>query len=98
MSKSKWVCSACGMWSGRKYSIKRHIANLHNGTFPIISYIDYIRSKVGPLSSKFTTDLSSTKTMAGTSSTNNFLDELVRTAARELVKKAFKPPPMRHHR
>jgi hypothetical protein len=34
--------------------------------------------------------------MAGINSPNNFLDELVRTAARELVKKAFNPPPMRN--
>ena len=29
------------MWSSRKYSVKRHIANKHYGYADLLSYIDY---------------------------------------------------------
>jgi hypothetical protein len=81
------------MWSGRKYSVKRHIANLHNGTLPIVSYVDYVRgAKSGHYRPSSRPIYHQTKTMSGISSTNYFLDELMRAAARELVKKAFNPP------
>jgi hypothetical protein len=92
MSKPKWVCSGCGMWSGRRYSVKRHIANLHNATFPIVSYVDYMRGAKSGHYRPSSPPIYQAKTMYGISSTNNFLDELVRAAARELVKKAFNPP------
>jgi hypothetical protein len=40
--KPNWVCSECGMWSSRKYSVKRHIANKHYGNAYLVSYIDYL--------------------------------------------------------
>ena len=30
------------MWSSRKYSVKRHIANRHYGNADLVSYIDYL--------------------------------------------------------
>jgi hypothetical protein len=30
------------MWSSRKYSVKRHIANKHYGYANLVSYIDYL--------------------------------------------------------
>jgi hypothetical protein len=33
------------MYSSRKYSVKRHIENLHNGLGNIISFIDYITGR-----------------------------------------------------
>jgi hypothetical protein len=97
MSKPNWVCSACGMWSGRKYTVKRHIANLHNGTPPVVSYIDYL---VGARSGRYrprSPTIYRTKTMSEISSSNTlFLEEVVRAAARELVQKAFNPPPMKN--
>ena len=35
----------CGMYSSRKYSVKRHIENLHNGIGNIVSFIDYIAGR-----------------------------------------------------
>ena len=35
----------CGMYSSRKYSVKRHIANLHNGLAPIVSFVDYLAGR-----------------------------------------------------
>jgi hypothetical protein len=40
--KPRWACANCGMDSSRKYSVKRHITNLHSGQGVLISYIDYI--------------------------------------------------------
>ena len=39
--KPNWVCSNCGMWSSRKFSVKRHITNQHNGNAFLVPYIDY---------------------------------------------------------
>lgn len=41
-SKANWACANCGMFSSRKASVKRHIANLHHGQGVLLSYIDYI--------------------------------------------------------
>lgn len=30
------------MWSSRKYSVKRHIANKHYGYADLVSYIEYL--------------------------------------------------------
>jgi hypothetical protein len=43
-SKPNWACFVCGMYSSRKYSVKRHIHNVH-GSGPILRYIDYVTSR-----------------------------------------------------
>ena len=43
--KPRWACAICGMYSSRKYSVKRHIDNLHNGIGNIVSFIDYIAGR-----------------------------------------------------
>jgi hypothetical protein len=40
--KPNWVCSNCGMWSTRKFSVKRHIINQHDGNAYLVAYIDYL--------------------------------------------------------
>lgn len=50
MSKPQWVCAQCSMWSGRKSSVKRHIAKIHGGKSTIVSYIDYL---IGRLSGTY---------------------------------------------
>jgi hypothetical protein len=40
--KPNWVCSKCGMWSTRKFSVKRHITNQHNGNANLVPYIEYL--------------------------------------------------------
>ena len=39
----RWSCTACGMSSGRKYSVQRHIINynIHNGGGNVIPFIEY---------------------------------------------------------
>jgi hypothetical protein len=43
-SKPNWACVLCGMYSSRKYSVKRHIRNVH-GNGPILRYIDYLTGR-----------------------------------------------------
>jgi hypothetical protein len=43
--KPRWACAMCGMYSSHKYSVKRHIINLHNGIGNIVSFIDYIAGR-----------------------------------------------------
>jgi len=43
--KHRWACAICGMYSSRRYSVKRHINNLHNGIGNIVSFIDYIAGR-----------------------------------------------------
>jgi hypothetical protein len=43
--KPRWACAMCGMYSSRKFSVKHHIENLHNGIGNIISFIDYIAGR-----------------------------------------------------
>jgi hypothetical protein len=43
--KPRWACAICGMYSSRRYSVKRHINNLHNGIGNIVSFIDYIAGR-----------------------------------------------------
>lgn len=33
------------MYSGRKYNVKRHIINMHNGLANIVSFIDYLAGR-----------------------------------------------------
>ena len=40
--KPNGVCSNCGMWSTRKFSVKRHITNLHGGNAYLVAFIDYL--------------------------------------------------------
>jgi hypothetical protein len=42
LSKPNWACSACGMYSGRKESVVRHIRNknVHNGYASVIPFVD----------------------------------------------------------
>ena len=37
--------SMCGMYSSRRYSVKRHVANIHNGLSIVVSFIDYIAGR-----------------------------------------------------
>ena len=43
--KPNWVCSNCGMWSTRKFSVKRHITNQHGGNAFLVPYIDYLAGR-----------------------------------------------------
>jgi hypothetical protein len=41
-TKPKWTCAACGMYSSRKSSVKRHIQNIHGRNTNFVSFVDYL--------------------------------------------------------
>ena len=48
VSKPNWSCSVCGMWSGRKESVRRHIdnPNIHMGNGIAISFSDSLLKRL----------------------------------------------------
>jgi hypothetical protein len=40
--KANWSCTACGMYSGRRYCVQRHINNIHNGKANAIPFVEYM--------------------------------------------------------
>lgn len=42
-----WSCTACGMSSGRKFSVKRHVDNVHLGDGGIIPFVEYVSGRRG---------------------------------------------------
>lgn len=48
-SKMNWACNACGMASGRKESVQRHINNpkIHNGDAIAIPFVQYLARLAG---------------------------------------------------
>jgi hypothetical protein len=42
LKKPNWACPKCGMYSSRRYSVKRHIKNIHGGNCFVISFADYL--------------------------------------------------------
>jgi hypothetical protein len=45
MSKPNWACSSCGMYSSRRWSVERHILNLHNGSGNVVPFVDYLAAR-----------------------------------------------------
>jgi hypothetical protein len=43
-SKPNWACGICGMNSSRRYSVERHIHNVH-GSGSVLRYIDYVTGR-----------------------------------------------------
>jgi hypothetical protein len=42
VSKPNWAYSSCGMYSSRRWSVERHILNLHNGISNVVPFVDYL--------------------------------------------------------
>jgi hypothetical protein len=40
--KPRWACASCGMYSSRRYSVKRHIQNVHSTGAFLVSFVDYL--------------------------------------------------------
>jgi hypothetical protein len=85
--KPRWACAMCGMYSSRKYSVKRHINNLHDGIGNIVSFTDYVAGRrhgvyfPNPIPSYL---IKQTRTTApNTRPLDIMKDELIRTALRK---------------
>jgi hypothetical protein len=93
MNKPRWACTACGMYSSRKDSVKRHVDKFHGGTGVIVSFIDYL---VGRFSGVYVPGIRPTylKKKAGTKI--DYLDvferEFVRVLAERTVNNYFNSP------
>jgi hypothetical protein len=90
MEKPNWVCVSCGMWSSRKYSVKRHILTVHGGNSLIVSFIEYIVGRQTgiyrppfPAAPTFRRDVQSQEPKQTVSQFDTFKDELTREAARK---------------
>ena len=40
--KANWSCTICGMYSSRRYSVQRHINNIHSGKGDAIPFVEYL--------------------------------------------------------
>lgn len=40
--KPNWACASCGMFSSRRYNVRRHVYTIHKGYGNIVSFVDYI--------------------------------------------------------
>ena len=40
--KANWSCTECGMYSSRRYSVERHLKNLHKGQGVAIPFVEYL--------------------------------------------------------
>ena len=90
MEKPNWVCISCGMWSSRKYSVKRHILTVHGGNSLIVSFIEYIvgrqtgiyrpPSNAAPTNHR---DAQSQEPKQTSGHFDSFKDEMAREAARK---------------
>ena len=81
--KPNWVCSSWGMWSSRKFSVKRHIANKHYGNAYLVSYIDYL---VGRQSGLYTASSQPSYEKKERTGFDIFQEEFWKEAARRVVR------------
>jgi hypothetical protein len=87
--KPRWACSACGMYSSRRSSVKRHVVNIHNGLSFVISFADYIAGRrqgvyfPNPIPSYLTKQQFQSETAATTRPLDVMIDELLRTVLRK---------------
>src|SRR2546423_8374829 len=97
MSKPNWACSGCGMYSSRRWSVERHILNLHDGIGNVVPFADYlVGRKSGFYLPKFrpTFTKNATKTVMVM---DTFKDELLKGFASKAVNKALSSSQMQNH-
>lgn len=80
----------CGMYSSRKYSVQRHINNLHDGLANIVSFVDYIAGRrqgyyfASPVPSYITRQFVQSQSAPTTSRPTDIMkDELFRSVFRK---------------
>lgn len=94
MEKPNWVCITCGMWSSRKYSVKRHILTVHGGNSLMVSFIEYIVGRQTgiyrhpfPAAPTGYRDVKSEEPKKNASPFDTYQDEFWREKAREAARK-----------
>jgi hypothetical protein len=87
MGKPKWACASCGMYAGRKFSVQRHIKNIHGGNANLVSYMDY---QVGRKSGFYWPSLPPTYQSKDRRQEISYLDIWKEEVLRESVRKYFR--------
>jgi hypothetical protein len=98
MSKPNWACSSCGMYSSRRWSVERHILNLHNGNSNVVPFVDYlVGRKSGFYLPKFRPTFVKKNATKTVTVMDTFKDELLKTFASKAVNKALSSSPIQNH-
>jgi hypothetical protein len=88
--KPNWVCERCAMWS-RKYSVRRHINNKHQGYSRVIPYLEYFVGRQSGFYAPSAPPLYGSKKR--TDPLDIFMDEYYRELARRTVDQKFSTKP-----
>src|SRR5206468_7756344 len=98
MSKPNWACSGCGMYSSRRWSVERHILNLHDGSGNVVPFVDYlIGRKSGFYLPKFRPTFVKKNATKMVTVMDTFKDELLKGFASKVVNKALSSSQMQNH-
>src|SRR5437867_10892265 len=98
MSKPNWVCSVCGMYSSRRWSVDRHILNLHDGGGNVLPFVDYlIGRQSGIYLPKFRPTFVKKNATKTVTVMDTFKDELLKGFASKAVNKALSSSAIQNH-
>jgi hypothetical protein len=98
MSKPNWACSSCGMYSSRRWSVERHILNLHDGISNVVPFVDYlVGRKSGFYLPKFRPIFVKKNATKTVTLMDTFKNEFLKTFASNAVNKALSSSPMQNH-
>jgi hypothetical protein len=98
MSKPNWACSSCGMYSSRRWSVERHILNLHDGTENVVPFVDYlIGRQSGVYMPKFRPPFVKKNATKTVTVMDTFKDELLKGFASKAINKALSSSQMQNH-
>jgi hypothetical protein len=98
MSKPNWACSGCGMYSSRRWSVERHILNLHDGIGNVVPFVDYLAGRQsGFYFPKFRPTFVKKNATKTVTVMDTFKDELLKGFASKAVNKALSSSPIQNH-
>ena len=96
MSKPNWACSKCGMYSSRRWSVERHIQNLHQGIGSVIPFVAYLAGiQSGFYVPKFRPTFAKSAVKAVTVM-DTFKEELLKGFASKAADKVFSSSPIQN--
>jgi hypothetical protein len=98
MSKPNWACSGCGMYSSRRWSVERHILNLHDGISNVVPFVDYlVGRKSGFYLPKYRPTFVKKNATKTVTVMDTFKEELLKGFASKAVNKALSSSQMQNH-
>ncbi len=98
MSKPNWACSSCGMYSSRRWSVERHILNLHDVIGNVVPFVDYlVGRKSGFYLPKFRPILVKKNVTKTVTVMDTLKDELLKGFASKVVNKALSSSAIQNH-